>query len=250
MDEKILPNDHPDYTKNLDRIMQLYTNMEGYVLAFNYCQEELTIRKICLRIAHTIMKIGDIIAGSDRRLNCYKQALTILEACVPPDNSAAIICLQVIGAINLEKRLLEETLQDFMKVLSIQEQTLSKSHPGIGWTLQQIGEVHFEMKNYPEALQFLTKCLKIYETNYSQSHDNIKEAQNSIDKVQNIIKQSNLECLSDATSVIDIINSIQVDNNSRYSDVMFGPSKIQEKDRKRFLNRFHCDRTRACCILQ
>lgn len=246
MDEKILPNDHPDYKKNFDRVMQLYTKMEEYVHDSNYCQVKLTNRNSYVKIAHSIMKIGEIIGDSDDRLNCFKQALSILETCDPHDDSALIFCLRVLSTIHLEKRLFKETLQNLIKILSIQEQTLSKNHSDIGSTLQQIGEVHFEMKNYPEALEFLTQCLEIYKANYSQAYDNMKKIQNDIDKAQTMVRRSP----SNATAVTNICSSAQVDNNNRCSDMMFRPTRIQENDQKSIVKRSHRGRTRACCILQ
>ncbi|CAF3102904.1 unnamed protein product [Rotaria socialis] len=196
MDERILANDHPDFKKNLNRIAQLYIKKCDYASGLSYFQQKLTHQKDLLgknhpRVAYTLMKIGDMMEDSNGRINYYRQALTILEICATPDYPARIICLQMINTIELKNGLIEEGIKNFLKILSIQQQTLTKNHPDIGCTLQQIGQLHFEMKNTSEALKFLKKSLKIYQTNYPESHDNITKIVANIHNVEEIIRQSN-----------------------------------------------------------
>lgn len=199
MDEKILPSDHPDFNKNLDRVARVYMKKEECIHGINYFQERLTTQinvlgEIHPRIAHIMMKIGDISGDLFERLNRYEQALTIFEAYIPPDHLSMISCLQEISAMYQKQKLFQKVIYYLTKTLLIQEKLMSKNHLNMGCTLQRIGETYLEIKSYSEALLFLKRSIAIYEANYSQPNDAILKMKRDICLIEEAIKPENREC--------------------------------------------------------
>ncbi|CAF4534577.1 unnamed protein product, partial [Rotaria sp. Silwood2] len=187
MDEKILGSDHQYLSEHIEWITDTYKKKGESKRAFEFCQEKLADWKKKLgeshsAVAQTLQIMAALIENSngDKALECYNQALIILETGSPPDHVATAKCLSNISLVYWRYDMFDDALKFRLRALEIEQRIHSSDHINIAISLRWIGLIYSKMANYPKALEFLTNGLKIYTANYSLQHEDIKQTQNYI----------------------------------------------------------------------
>jgi tetratricopeptide (TPR) repeat protein len=191
IDEKVLSSDHQYRSEHIEWIVDIYKKQGEIERAFQFCQEKLADQKRKLgeshpKVAHTLYIMGGLLESNndDKALECYNQALIILEAGSPPDHLTTARCLSNISLVYWRYDRLDEALNFRIRALEIEQRIHSSNHTDIAISWRCIGLIYSKMMNYPKALECLTNGLKIYTANYSSQHEDVKKTKNDIAEVK------------------------------------------------------------------
>jgi tetratricopeptide (TPR) repeat protein len=191
MDEKVLSSDHRYLSEHIEWIADTYKKKGETERGFEFCQEKLADQKRKLgenhpTVAQTLQIMGDLLANNDagKALECYNQALSILEIGSSPVHLATARCLSSISLVYLKYDRFDEALSFRIRALEIEQKMHSSDNINIANSLRSIGLIYSKMANYPKALEYLTNGLKIYAANYTPQHEDIKKIENDIAEVK------------------------------------------------------------------
>ncbi|CAF1514258.1 unnamed protein product [Adineta steineri] len=178
MEEQCLPFEHSNLSIHLGWMIDIYKKRDWTFAALDLCQQKLLIQKTRLgenhpRIAQTLMIMANLIKDdkSDKALQYYKQALSVLENCTPSDYQVTSSCLTSMVCLYYKNDMMEDALRYQLKALEIDRQTLSSNHTNIACNLRNIGLCYEKMNNLSEALRYFNESLSIYRTNYGPKHE-------------------------------------------------------------------------------
>jgi tetratricopeptide (TPR) repeat protein len=181
MEEQCLPFDHPDLSIHLDWIVDTYMQMGEKEKALAFCQENLDDQKNRLgenhpRVARTLIIMTRVYEDDDsnKAIEYYEKAMSILENSIPPDHKAISDCLISLACLYSKYDMNEDALRCSLKALDLARQTLSVDHIHIANNLKNIGIFYAKMNNPTEALRYFNESLSIYEMNYGVEHDDVK----------------------------------------------------------------------------
>ncbi|CAF0921943.1 unnamed protein product [Rotaria sordida] len=120
---------------------------------------------------------------SQKALEYYEQALSIVENSVPPDNQTAFYCLSGMGRLHNKNNMLEDALRCNLKAIEFHRRVLSPDHTHLGDLLKNIGFCYRNMHNTQQALHYFNESLVIYRVNYEPEHEKIKKLEAQIAKL-------------------------------------------------------------------
>ena len=181
MEEQCLPSDHVNLSDHLDWIVNIYKQMNEFEKALDFCREKLSIQKSRLsdnhpRIAQMVMIMAGILKdkGLKPALECYREALSILDNSKIPDHQITSNCLISMACLYSEYDMNEDALQCEFKALELNRHVLPSDHIDIANNLKNIGISYMNMNNPSEALRYFNESLSIYRLNYRLDNDKIK----------------------------------------------------------------------------
>lgn len=186
IEEECLPADHPNLFKHFDRLANLYAKTKGKDMALSFCEQKLIAHKGTLgethnRIASVLMTMGDV---SKNQKPHYENALSILEKSVPTDERLMVDCLAMLGAVALDEKRFEIGISYWKRVLDLNRQIHSPTHPEIATSLSRLGDAYYLTNiNYQEAIEYYLESLAIYRKSYVDHHRTVLELRELIGDV-------------------------------------------------------------------
>ncbi len=200
MQEQCLPFDHPYLSSNLDDIVDTFKKMGQIEKSLDFCRKKLDDQKKRLGenhrcVAQTLKIMGFALSSNDsnKSLQYFEEALSILENCSPPDHQLIVDCLGWMAAINADAKMLEDAVKYQLRILDIQYATLSSDHIDIAFNLCMLGEYYEAMRNTSEAMRNTSEALRcynqslsIYQANYSEDHEDVKEVEAKIKQLKKL----------------------------------------------------------------
>ncbi|CAF0925630.1 unnamed protein product [Adineta steineri] len=195
IEEHCLPLNHKNLIIHFDLIVNLLKKTDQSNKAMELCQEKLLHLKHILgndyenhpRIAHIFVLIATIYEDENPKQadQHYQQALTILEN--KKNEEILQTCLSPMTNFYWKCRMFDRALICQMKLLNIRRSTLSSNHNDIAYTLRGLARLYRAMNKSNEALHYFHQSLNILQSNYGSEHADVKNIQNEIFELKDII---------------------------------------------------------------
>lgn len=190
LEDECLPPDHPTLSAHLIWITDIYKKMNDIDKALKFCYDRLSLQKNLLpenhpSIARTLMTVGSIAENNDltKALECYEQALIILESSKSPDNQTLFYCLSGMGRLYNKRNMVKEALESNLKAAEYHRLALSQDHTNLGDLFKNIAFCYRSLQNKEEAIRYFNKSLAIYRINYPEGHEKIKQIESQLGRL-------------------------------------------------------------------
>jgi tetratricopeptide (TPR) repeat protein len=196
IEEICLPINHPNLIIHFDWIINILKKKDQIEQAIELCQEKLFYLKTILnneyenhlRTARIFILLATIYEDKNPKEadQYYQKALTILE-----HNKNEEIFLKSLSTMTnfyWKCRMFDRALICQMKLLNLRRSSLSSNDNDIAYTLRGLARLYRVMNKLNEALEYFEQSLIILKKNFGSEHIDVKNIQNEIFDLKEIIK--------------------------------------------------------------
>ncbi|CAF1278345.1 unnamed protein product [Adineta steineri] len=196
--QKTLPPNHPHLAASYNNIASMHNKMGEYSKALSYYEIALGINQKALPSNHrdltasynNVGLVYDNMGEYSKALSYCEKALDSDQKFLSSNHPDLAISFNNIGLVYNHMGEYSKALSSHQKALEIRQKTLLSNHPDLATSYNNIGSVYCYMKNYSKALSCFERALDILQSALPPTHSHIKNLEESIKLIKEIIKFS------------------------------------------------------------